>query len=175
MPPSFSRDLLIADGALTFLPPPQPAKLATSFERLVHPLCKPFGKVAVVRWIVRIRFSLDLGVWPFPVFHQVGQQLVLVRKSPVAPLEALEVTLFDPPLSLVRVTAARPTPQCLPDLMIASCKRPGCHLTSMIICPPPDYRGKFFYHLNLSGSLPFAQQAADFPQKRLDILFRYRR
>ena len=70
MPPSISRDLLIADRALTFLPPPQPAKLATSFERLVHSLCKPFGKVAVVRWIVRIHFRLDLDVGPFPVSHQ---------------------------------------------------------------------------------------------------------
>jgi len=47
---------------------------------------------------------------PFPVSIQQRKKLVLIHKSPIAPLDTFEITLFDPPFPFVSVTAARPTP-----------------------------------------------------------------
>src|SRR5215831_1734281 len=123
MPPRVARNPLIAVRAHPVLPPPQPTQLPTPFERLLHLAGEPLGEIRVERRIVGIRRRVDFGVRPFPELTQSRQQLVLLSEAPIASLVAPEVALLDPPCPLLRVSATSPSPQRLPDLMVASRER----------------------------------------------------
>ena len=182
VPSGHLGDRLVTDRAAPVLLTPQVRQHPFSSQVILHLYAQAFFQIDFPCWVIRIAVTLDFDVPPAGCCISQAEQVFILlalvvfafaEETPTLIAVVPKVFILDPPVVLVGVSSARPSPQCLEASRIHIDKGFVADDMAMKVCPASYFGVEQGYQRICRGLFVCLDDIPDVRHERFHVLLRW--